>query len=336
MFVVQLLSLLLAAATSSSVAFASGALPEATAFNGAVELSSVTLAPDEGHSTIAKATLPGYTIRHTVPEVRLQFTVADDHGRLLNSISSADLHVLDNRVAVPHIRDFTRMEDLPLQVALVVDVSDSVEKTALREQQATQFFVAHVVQPQTDRVALMTFSSDLRLWQRSTGDRDALNRALAHISQRGSTTNLYDSVFRACLDQFTPPEAGDPAQRILLLVSDGEDTGSLHTMADAISAAQRREIQIYALSVHKGRMFTPGDGVMKELADSTGGQLFVAAGEKDFPALFAAMEQQMRTQYAVSFQPAEQSPGFHTVQIEMAGGPKLRVHSRSGYFLDTQ
>ncbi len=336
MFAVQLLSLLLAAATSNSLAFVAGAIPDAAVSSGVMELSSMSLAPDDGHWTVAKGTLPGYTIRRTVPEVRLQFTVADDKGRLLTAVSSADLHILDNRVNVPRLRDFRRMEDLPLQVALLLDVSDSVEKAALRELEATRFFVAHVVQPQTDRISLMTFSSELRLWQSSTGNRDALNRALVHISQRGSITNLYDSVFRACLDQFAPPEGGEQAQRILLLISDGEDTGSLHTVADAISAAQRREVQIYALSVHKGRLLTSGDGVMKQLAESTGGQLFVAASEKDFPAVFGAMEQQMRTQYAVSFQPAEQSPGFHTVQIEMAGGPKLRVHARSGYFLDPQ
>jgi len=143
-------------------------------------------------------------------------------------------------------------------------------------------------------------------------------------------------VYHACLEQFSPSQHGDSAQRILVLISDGEDTGSLHTMADAISAAQRREVQVYALSVHKARQSPPGDSALKRLAESTGGQLYVAASEKDFPGLFAAMEQQMRSQYAVSFQPVDKSPGFHTVQIEMAGGPKFRIHARNGYFLDTQ
>ena len=330
------MSLLLVLTTWNTAAYAAEALPEATAPSGVVDRPGASVSAGDLNLIIAKATLPGFTIRRTVPEVRLQFTVADAQGRLLKSIASADLRILDNRVTVPRIRDFSRLEDLPLQVGILLDVSDSVEKTALRERQATQFFLNHIVRPETDRVALMAFSNEMNLWQRSTGDRNALNRALANISQRGFITNLYDSVYRACLEQFWPLQDGGPAQRILVLISDGEDTGSLHTMTDAISAAQRREVQIYALSVHKARLSAPGDGVLKQLAESTGGQLYVAATEKDFPALFTAMEQHMRTQYAVSFQPADQTPGFHTVQIEMAGGPKLRVHARNGYFLDTQ
>ena len=336
MFTVRYLSLMLVLITWNTLAYAAEALPEAIASSGVVDRPSASVSAGDLNLTIAKATLPGFTIRRTVPEVRLQFTVADAQGRLLKSISSADLHILDNRIAVPRIRDFTRMDDLPLQVGILLDVSDSVEKTALRERQVTQFFLKHIVRPETDRVALMAFGNEVKLWQRSTGDWDALNRALANISQRGYITNLYDSVYHACLDQFAPSEDGDPAQRILVLISDGEDTGSLHAMGDAISAAQRREVQIYALSVHKARQSSPGDSVLKQLAESTGGQLYVAATEKDFPALFAAMEQQMRTQYAVSFQPVDKTPGFHTVQIEMAGGPKLRIHARNGYFLDAQ
>ena len=95
-----------------------------------------------------------------------------------------------------------------------------------------------------------------------------------------------------------------------MLISDGNDTGSLRSLSEAVGAAQRREIQIFAVSVHPARGVFEGDQTLKRLADSTGGQFFVASSEKDFPAIFAAMEQQMRTQYSVSFQPATQSPDF--------------------------
>ncbi len=312
------------------------ALPEANASGTAVDLPSASFSAVELNLTIAKATLPEFTIRRTVPEVRLQFTVADEHGRLLKAISRDDLQLFDNRLAVPRIRDFSRTEDLPLELDILLDVSDSVEKTSQRERQATQFLVSHIVRPHTDRVALMSFSDEVTLWARSMGDRDALNSALAKIPQRGYITNLYDSVYHACLEQFTPPQAGDPAQRILVLISDGDDTGSLRSMTDAISAAQRRDIQIYALSVHSARQSAPGDRVLKQLAESTGGQLFVASSEKDFPALFASMEQQMRTQYVVSYQPTDLTPGFHSVRIELAGGGKIKVRSRRGYYLDNR
>ena len=67
----------------------------------------------------------------------------------------------------------------------------------------------------------------------------------------------------------------------------------------------------------------PGDKVLKQLAESTGGQLYVVSTEKDFPLLFSATEQQLRTQYFVSFRPVDLTPGFHTVKIQLAGGGEV-------------
>ena len=71
------------------------------------------------------------------------------------------------------------------------------------------------------------------------------------------------------------------------MFSDGEDTGSLHSMTDVITLAQRNEIQIYAFSVHARRKFSPGDAVLQRLASETGGQFFVAGADKHFPTIFA-------------------------------------------------
>jgi len=310
------------------------ASPEASPAGSAAEASALNPTFGRNSLTIAKAVLPGYTIRHTVPEVRLQFTVADGQGRLLQSLTSGDFRILDNRDAVLQIREFTRLNDLPLQIGILLDVSDSVKKSAARQRQAAQFFVQHVLHPETDRAALIAFSNEVRLWQHSTGDRDALGQAVAIIRQLGYATYLYDGVYRACVDQFPSSTNDDVAQRILVLITDGNDTGSLHTLADAISVAQRHDIQIFALSIHPARVIADGDKTLQRLADATGGQFFLANSEKDFSQVFTAMEQQMRTQYSVSFQPAAQTPGFHTVRIEIAGKEALRVHARQGYFYD--
>jgi len=284
--------------------------------------------------TIAKAILPGFTIRRTVREVRLQFTVADDRGRLVNGLAGSDFRIHDNQAAVPRIRNFSRLENLPLQAAILLDVSDSVRPVAARENQAARFFVEHVLRPQTDRASLLAFSNEVRLWQRATGDRNALYQALAKVRQLGFITYLYDSVHRACLEQFSASHEGEFAQRVLVLISDGEDTGSLHSLADAVSLAQRREVQIFALSVHPPQKDAAGDKTLQRLADATGGRFYLAASEKDYPAIFTAMEQEMRNQYSVAFQPAEYTPGFHTVQIELAGGARFQVHARRGYYFD--
>jgi VWFA-related protein len=285
--------------------------------------------------SVAKTLLPGYTIRHEAPEVRLQFSLSDDRGRAVNRLSRSDFQVLDNQRTVTSIRDFSRSDDLPLQLGVLLDISDSVRKNLEHERQAVQFVVRHLLRSSSDHAFLATFSRDMKLRETFTDDREALLRATSAIAQQGHATYLFDSLYHLCLDEFPPGSASDTAQRVLLLISDGNDTGSVHSLEEAITVAQRRGIQIYALTFHPSRFSSVGDQTLKRLSDATGGQFMIASTDKDIPGMCATMEQQMRAQFAVSFQPAEPSPGFHLVQIKLLGDSKLRVHARQGYFFGT-
>ena len=310
------------------------ALPETGSAPDDSTFALIGYSSDAVPLSVAKALLPGFTIRRTAPEVHFQFSVTDDRGRPFKSLSSQDVQVLDNRISVPVIRNFSRLQDLPLEIGILLDVSDSMQKTLPAERRAVQFLLTHLMQPQTDRVFLAAFSSDVQLWQGYTNNRNALEQTLPGIEPKGHITYFYDSLLKTCLQQFPPVQARDTAQRILVLVSDGEDTGSLHSQSEVIAAAHHREIQIYALSVHSSRLSPAGDKALKRLADATGGQSYVITSYRDLAEIFSNMEQQMRTQYELSFPPAEQSAGFHTVQISVAPGPKLHVHARQGYFFD--
>jgi VWFA-related protein len=322
-------------ATPASPA-ASGNEAESTEIAAVEYRTSAPAVRDPGNQTlkVPSSVAPGYTIRRTAPEVRLQFSVADERGRLVTNLSADDIRILDDHSRVNRILQFSRADDLPLQIGLLLDVSKSVEKTIVLEKEATLLFLDRIMRPLSDRAFLMAFGRDVELWQATTGNTEVLSEALQRIQQSGYATNLYDSVFYACLNHFPRGEAGMQTQRIIVLFSDGEDTASLHTMGEAIAVAQRGEIQIYALSIHPGRRFTPGDANLRQLADETGGQLYVASNEKDLAAMFAAMERQLRMQYYVSFPPGQQTPGFHDLRIETTNDRNLRVHARQGYYFD--
>jgi Ca-activated chloride channel family protein len=313
----------------AAVSSAKGSTPDARSLGDAA-----TSSPTGQSWTLAKSIVPTFTIRRTVPEVRLQFSVADARGRLVTSLSASDFRVFDNQSAVQRIRQFSRLDDLSLQLGILLDVSDSVQKTASREKLATQFFVQHVLRSQTDRAFLMAFAGEAKLWQPSTGDPAALRQALERMQQLGYATNLYDGLFSACFGQFPETNGPDAAQRVIVLFSDGNDTGSLHGIRDVIGLAQRYEIQIFALSIHARRKSNRGDEVLQRLADETGGRFYVAASDKEFSAIFTEMEQQMRTQYAVSFQPQQETAGFHALRLELTGPQKMRVHARQGYYFE--
>lgn len=295
---------------------------------------SATIAASEAR-TLASANQPDYTIRRNAREVRLEFTVADERGRLITSLALNDIRVFDDQSPVSEIRQFLRQDDLPLQIGILLDVSDSVQKTVLREKLATQLFVQRILRPQTDRAFLMTFSADLKVWQPSTGDSVSLQQAVERIGSPASTTNLYDALFYACRNNFAQAAEG-AVQRILLLFSDGNDTGSLHALPDAIAQAQRHDIQIYAVSVHPKGWNSRGDEILMHVADTTGGHFYIANSEKDFPAVFDAMAQQMRTQYSLSFPPVRETAGFHSLRLETTIPRKVQVHARQAYYFEAQ
>jgi Ca-activated chloride channel homolog len=299
-----------------------------TADGGTVDSSS----SHDQSLTLAKSSFPEFTIRRTIPEVRLQFSVADEHGRLVTDLSLSDFRIFDNQTSVQRIRQFSRLDDLPLQLGLLLDVSDSVQKTTTREKMAAQFFVQQVLRPRTDRAFVMAFARDVKLWQPSIGDPTAVRQGLERIQQAGYATNLYDGLFSGCFGQFPQSDEPRAAQRIIVLFSDGNDTGSLHSMPDVIALAQRKEIQIFALSIHARRKLTTGDEVLQRLADETGGHFYVAASDKELLAIFPEMEKQMRTQYAVSFQPQQETLGFHALRVELNSPQNLRVRARQGYY----
>jgi Ca-activated chloride channel family protein len=304
---------------------------EATSVAASPSLSGVS---GDQSWTLANSILPAYTFRSTVLEVHLQFSVADEHGRLVTSLSANDFRIVDDQSAIQRIRQFSRVEDLPLQIGILLDVSDSVKKNVVHEKVATQFLLQQVLRPQTDRAFLMGFGHDVKVWQPSTGDLTALLQAVERIQQLGYTTNLYDGLFSACFGQFPQAREQDGAQRVIVLFSDGEDTDSLHGMPDVIALAQRQEIQIFALSIHPRSKPTPGDEVLRRLADETGGQFYVATSDKQLSTIFTEMEQQMRTQYNVSFQPQKETPGYHSLRLELTGPQKMRVCARQGYYFD--
>jgi Ca-activated chloride channel family protein len=278
------------------------------------------------------ANSPGYTFRHQVPEVRLQFTVADERGRLVSDLSSDDVRVFDNQSQVGHFNEFERDDDLPLRLGLVLDTSDSVKRVLPQEKAAAIAFLDRVMRPQTDDAFVVAFAGEIKTWQTPTSDLEPLTGAINRLQEPGWGTRVFDALYSACSGSLAAPSDGKSLHRAIILLTDGDDTDSLHTLPDVIAAAQRSEIQIYPLTIHSPGTEGRGDRVLHHLADSTGGRLYVAATAKDLGTAFAQIEQDLRTQYYVSFPPQQATPGFHSLRVEVRSGGKLEVRARQGYY----
>jgi VWFA-related protein len=286
-------------------------------------------------NNVALSAAPGYTIRRTVPEVRLQFTVADERGRPVQNLSRDDIRILDDESPVAKLQDFARDDNLPLRLGILLDVSDSVKRVLPEEKAAALGFLGRVLRPETDRALVMSFAGNVQLWQSATSNRADLIEAVNRVHQPGWGTVLFDALYSACLDQLSKADDGALVHRAIVVLTDGDDTHSLRTLSDVIAAAQRSEIQIYALTVHKKGLRPAGDKILQRLADETGGGLFVAQSARELQSTFAAIEQQMRTLYYVSF-PPQSSPGFHALQVEVRTPQNAQVHARRGYYAMAQ
>ena len=285
---------------------------------------------------VSLSATPGYTISRTVPEVRLQFTVADEHGRPVQDLSPDDVRILDDQLPVTKLQDFARDEDLPLRLGVVLDVSDSVKRTLAEEKTAALELFNRILRPQTDRAFVMAFGGNVQVWQDTTGDRASLMQAVDRVQQPGWGTLLFDALYSACVDHLVKGDDGVLVRRAIVVLSDGNDTHSLHTLQDVIAAAERSEIQIYALTTHRTGLRLPGDAILQRLADETGGSFFVAQSAKELQGAFDEIEQEMRSQYYVSFPPRRSTPGFHALRVEVQSRQKLQVHARQGYYARAQ
>lgn len=271
------------------------------------------------------------TIRKEVREVRLLFTVTDEHNRPVRDLKREQVTVLDRAKPV-QITSFTRDTGLPLHLGILLDNSASVEKQFVAEQQAAGQFLRRVLRPDSDRAFVVSFNMHSSLRQDETGNMQELTSAIESTRPDSGMTAIYDAIVDACSKRLSADDR--LTRRAIVLLSDGEDNFSIHSIVDAAEAAQRAEIALYTISIHPGRSKTAGDMVMERLAGATGGLAFVVSKPEQFAEAFTAIEEQLRSQYAVTYKPAgpPSDSGFSRVRVNVNDPRQFTVHARAGYW----
>lgn len=271
----------------------------------------------------------GLALRKEAAEVHLEVTAVDERGRAVTDLTPGQLTILDDGKPVTTITDFRREADLPLEIGVVIDASDSTARQFAREKAAAIGLIRDVMRPQSDRAFVEGFGTRVALVQGVTGDRDRLVRAIEKLPPLG-LTSLYDALLVACGERFADSGAAAP-RRALVLLSDGEDSYSMHGLGDAILAAQQAGVTIYALTFHRAREVSRGDRVLARLAQATGGRYFVISRPAQLQNAFTKIGSELRSHYSISYAlTAGQRDGrYHQLQVQASG--KVKIHTRSGY-----
>ena len=275
---------------------------------------------------------PATVLRSTVNEVNVVFTVTDKHNHYVKDLKAADFRVLDNRMPPASVRNFSSETNLPLRVGLLVDSSNSIRDRFRFEQQAAIEFLNQIIHQDRDQAFVLGFDTTPEITQDFSGNTEKLANGVRMLRPGGGTA-MYDAVYGACRDKLQKQNTPGGLRRAIILVSDGEDNQSRVTRDDAIEEAQRAAVIIYTISTNVSGTKSRGDKILEAMADATGGRAFFPFKIEEVSDAFSQIQEELRSQYAISYKPADflTDGKYRSIEIESVN-KKYKVRSRKGYF----
>ncbi len=274
----------------------------------------------------------GFTVHRQVQEAQIRFLATDPTGRPVLGLRPEDVQVFDDQVLVPELKSFTLSHYKPLEVGVLVDLSDSILSQQQGETLVAADLLSELFDANRDKAFVVGFSNKVRMLQPETSEIALVRKALIDNPGRLGLTSLFDAIVQTCRSEFAGRDP-DERQRILLLFSDGSDTLSIHGPNEAVREALRAGVTIYAITTNAADR----DGLrnLKRLAEQTGGGVYVIPKKKELETLKIAMTQSVRGEYTISFRPATGTSGFHPVRIESSTRPDITLHASTGYYVGT-
>jgi Ca-activated chloride channel family protein len=257
--------------------------------------------------------------------VELYTTVLDRENRPVRDLEESDFKVFEDDVQ-QQIARFERLENLPIHVAVMLDVSASMEPNLTQTKAAALEFFEHVITPR-DRGALIVFNDHPLLAVKLTNQIPALAGGLAGLkAERG--TSLYDSVVFS-LFYFN----GVKGQRAIVLLSDGKDEGSRFNVEETLDFARRAGIAIYSIGLNIPRSESEARKVLKKLAEETGGRNFFIKDTSELTGIYDAIQLELRSRYLLAYQSsnATRELRFRLVDLKV-DRPGLDAKTIRGYY----
>ncbi|HEX8173874.1 MAG TPA: VWA domain-containing protein [Pyrinomonadaceae bacterium] len=273
-----------------------------------------------------------------IREVRLPITVLDKKENPVPGLTRGDFIVTEDKIPQQIISFRDEKESLPVWVGVLMDTSSSTTGQLRFEQESAKDFIYTVVSTRKDRVAFATFDDDINLRQDFTEKLDLLDKAVDGVKKPGKQTALYDAIWQFCDEKMR----GVPGRRVLVIITDGDDTYSRATLREAIDIAQRTETIIFAIStkagmsgsvpgVEMGQVKDKGDKDLVKLCEETGGAAFFTGDRIALERSFKKISMQLRSQYLITYKPLNDRFDGSTRRIEV----KL-TSKRDGYKIVTR
>ncbi|GAB4229451.1 MAG: hypothetical protein Kow00109_00680 [Acidobacteriota bacterium] len=257
--------------------------------------------------------------------------IVEERGEFASGLRAEDFELYDEgrRRPIDYFVYEGGEEARPLTLALLLDTSGSLKGSLGFEQDSAVAFLEGVLRPKVDMAAVIQFDSEISLVQDFTFDLDRLEQAIRQV-RAGGATKLYDAVWVA-VEDLLQHEVG---RRVMVVLSDGDDTASQVKARDAIRKAQEFDVQIFGIGVRTPG-FASNFGKLSEFARETGGLFFNSKNRpEDLERAFTKIHEALRHQYTLGFTPVPEpgvQGGFHELEVKVKRRG-LKVRCREGYY----
>jgi Ca-activated chloride channel family protein len=292
------------------------------------------------------------SVRLGTDVVNVVFSAVDRNNRAVSDIREQDIAIFEDGKA-QQIFSFKREATLPINIAILMDLSGSQEYTFPQEKLAAGEFLRSIIRPNKDSAAILTFQDDVELVQGLTSKVDTLNRAFEEIqysrrfgpsSTRRQATALYDAVYITADEVLSRDDlrsASDEAitRRAIILLTDGVDNASNRKLEEIIDRAWKAGVAVYAIGIgDRFRFEGVREDILRKISEETGGRAYFPHGPDDLRDHFKQIENELRSQFLVAYSPTNvaRDGSFRRIEVRLANRGDVRIVHRRGYYAPTE
>jgi Ca-activated chloride channel family protein len=301
------------------------------------------LLPDEDSSSqqqqVQQEQVP--TIRVQTRLVNVAVNVVDEHGAPVGGLGLDDFEILEDG-KTQKISYFEKESATPLSIVLAIDASESVLRDERLEKNAARKFVDAILREQ-DELDLMDFSDSVREIVPFTNQKKRIDAGLNDLV-RGAETSLFDAVYLAS-ERLSTTREDAGRRRVLVLITDGEDTKKKTRYGQALEQAQRAGAMIYSIIIvpvwaDAGRS-VGGEHALIQMSNDTGGKYYYVIDKADLEPAFAHVSDDLRTQYVLGYYAPQggRDSSFRRITVRMKDPGqrgRFELRHRTGYYSDSK
>jgi VWFA-related protein len=292
--------------------------------------------------------------------VSLLFTAIDKNKHFVTTLRKEDIRVIEDGVQ-QEIAAFGQQTDKPLSIVIMLDMSVSQERVIPIAKFVSREFVDSIVRPGKDSVGVITFTREAKFEQELTTDLEQVRRAIERVEFKpppgyarggliitdlsklpGMIVTNPSKLPKPTADQLIPgstaiwdaisfaseksgAQVSDKPRRIIILITDGEDTSSKRKLNEAVESAIKSGVAVYSMGIGDEYYGGTNKDALQKISDRTGGRAFFPKIVQDVRDAFVGIEQELRAQYLFSYSPVSRKSDnkLHKLKIEIIN-PELR------------